>query len=222
VPVILYEQEATAVDPLLASFAARARAPDATAYPTALPRIDLSAVIADVPNVTENAYTSPTYGYRLAITPPWVPVTASSEAGLDSLQLTDGRDDLFIDWFAGDASAPSSCVGDVARELDSNDSLENVSAFNGPDGKPLRGDDGERTFAAFSYQTLEGDATSADRVLYVECRALAGDTMLRVLHLSTPEQLERHAPARDTLISGMTRIEPATPEPVGTPVAMRR
>jgi tetratricopeptide (TPR) repeat protein len=218
VPVIVYEQQAAAVDQVLVSFAAPASVPDATADPTALPMIDLSAVVADVPDVTENAYTSPTYGYRLGITPPWVPVTSSSEGGLDSLQLTDGRDDLFIDWFAGDASDPNSCVGDVARELDGNESLVNVSGFNGPDGEPMRGNDGDMAFAVFSFQTLDGAASSPDSVLYVECRVLAGDTMLRVLHLSTPEQLERNAPARDTLISGMTRIEPAMPAPGRTPV----
>ncbi|HVL26172.1 MAG TPA: tetratricopeptide repeat protein, partial [Thermomicrobiales bacterium] len=226
VPAVVYDQQAAMVNQLFAGFASSAGTPGAE-LPAALPDIDLHGVIAEVPDVTGNVYTSPTYGYRLPVVAPWAVVTTSSEDGVDTVHLTDGGDDVFLEWSADGADDPNACVGEIAKNLSKDESFTDLSPFNGPDGEPLRGHDGDRAFAAFTFRSKDADASSPDTVFYVECRALDGDTMLLVLHLSTPARVARIATARDTLLSGLTSgepvsrgPEPATPEPVGTPAGL--
>jgi hypothetical protein len=227
-PAIVYEQQTAMVDQLLAGFESSTETPGAE-FPASLPRIDLHGVIAEVPDVAGNVYTSPTYGYRLPVAAPWAVVTTSSADGVDTVHLTDGSDDVFLEWSVDGAGGPNACVGEIARELSENETFTDLSPFNGPDGEPLRGHDGERAFAAFAFRSKDAAASSPDTMFYIECRALAGGTMLRVLHLSTVERAARTATTRDALVSGLSWVEPgsrepepATPEPVGTPVAMRR
>lgn len=162
------------------------------------------SLVLPTPDATEPAgvqgqsYLSPTYGYRLTWDESWSVVGESSDGIADSLQLTNGTSNVYLQAspYAGDART---CIDDVIANMSAQPGFSEVELRETADGRPLIGGDERRRFAVaqFLYTTESGSTQYTE---YVECRTLpASGAVVIVTQIVLSELYAREVDAINAL-----------------------
>jgi hypothetical protein len=127
-------------------------------------------------NVNGNVYTSPTFGYQLQWSDPWVYIEDSSESGADFLLLSSGLSDAgFILAFA-----PLLTLDDFVTMVmgESTEGVSDVQPSLDPQGIPIEGVDGPREWALYTGMQDFGDGQPIEFYQYISLQPLEGGVVL--------------------------------------------
>lgn len=127
-------------------------------------------------NVVGNVYTSPTFGYQLQWSDPWVFIEESQDAGADYLLLSSGTADAtFLLTFA-----PGLTVDDVVTIATQNPQAgaRDIQPMLDAQGNPVRGTNGVQEWAVYTGTQDLGDGTSVDFMQYFNVHPLDGGVVL--------------------------------------------
>lgn len=139
-------------------------------------------------------YVSPSYGYTVSWDESWGVAGESTVPGSDSLQLSNGVNNVYFQSygdFAGDAIA---CVDGIAAGLPGQAGFSAVTPRLTADGKAILGGDGTRRFAVYDF-TYTTDTGSSRYTEYLECRVIVpGSSVLVITQIvladDYPSQIE--------------------------------
>jgi hypothetical protein len=172
----------------------------------------------ETPEVEGTEYESATYGYTLTYDDSWDVETDTSRRRVDTLELDNGTSSLQIIGSESDQT-PTECVDDLIDNLESDDTLTDVTVALDEDDNELRGDSDEEAFVVLQV-TVETEAGPSELTMFYTCIAIVeGESMLEITHLATSEdyndEVENRAAVLDTLsIDGRTSDSGRrTPEP---------
>ena len=166
------------------------------------------------PGVSGNTYVSPTTGYGLSWDETWSVAAASSEAGGDRLELSNGASQVTFNTLTGPQAGggdPTRCQDTVGTTFLSPTDRDAVVA-TATDGAPLRGGDASRAYVVYTYQHLPDAGEPQAFVAYVECRPLvSGDTALLIVHTAPLEAYNTEVPLVQALLGRLVLPPPPAP-----------
>lgn len=150
--------------------------------------------------VDGNAYESPTYGYSLEWDEDvWEVDHASSDRGIDVINLLDDESSLIISGFGG-FSDVSDCMDTAIDFYSTNDRVSDWQPFEDENGDPIARERRTVSYAAFVYTDTDENGDEATLVNYIECRDLGDGSFLLISQLTTERNYDTEAEARDELL----------------------
>lgn len=162
-----------------------------------------------------NTYTNATYGYSVTWDDSvWFTVTQDDvEQGTDLL-LSNGIS--FVSFVADNTvPAPPLCVTLFENGISGQEGISDVQPVNGPDGKPIRSTDPDRSYVALSFTvTTQGQTIQVTEKF--ECRTLVENQAVLIIdHFVIPaDAYQSEVPLVETLLTGLT-----IPDSTATPTA---
>lgn len=163
-----------------------------------------------------NAYTSDTYGFRISWDDRiWFVIDQGPEDGWDELVLSDGIAYVFIAAGVGYNGQLQPCVDDAAQSVSRSPGNGNVTPLTGDDGEPVRGEDDDHAYAAYTYTYGFSDGDSIDFIRYIECRPLIAGESVVAADVVVPEPAyDEEFPLAQELLGNLTLPSPGEAAPV--------
>jgi hypothetical protein len=124
-----------------------------------------------VTGVVGTTYLSPTFGYSISWDETWSAVAESSTNGEDSVQLTNGTSNVYIQGFGNYSDNAIQCLDSLAERLPQTQGFSEVEARLSADGKPILAGDDKRRFGVYDF-TYTTDSGSSRYSEYLECRII--------------------------------------------------
>jgi outer membrane protein assembly factor BamB len=152
-----------------------------------------------------NSYTNATWGYYVTWDEKvWFVISKDDTTQKTDLVLSNGIS--YVTFAADDTTpAPPLCITRYENGLSSQAAVTNVKDVNGPDGKPIRSTDPDRSFVAKSFTfTTQGQTLQVTE--YIECRTLVPSKAVLIIdHVVVPgDKYPSEAPLVETLLTGVT------------------
>ncbi len=159
-----------------------------------------------VVGVTGSSYVSPTFGYGLTWNSSWNVVLESTDAGVDTLHLSNGVSELYFQSYGGFTGDAITCVDGIASQLPAQQGFSNVRPRETADGKAILTGDAQRRIGVYDL-TYTNESGAFEYTEYVECRMLPQPQSVLVitqivLAESYPEQIEPLREVLATLVTG--------------------
>ena len=153
-----------------------------------------------VVGVTGSSYLSPTFGFRLNWDSSWNVVLESTDAGVDTLHLSNGVSELYFQSYGAFTGDAITCVDGIAAQLPAQQGFSNVRPGETADGKPILTGDARLRTGVYDL-TYTNESGVFEYTEYVECRMLPQpQTVLVITQIvlaeSYPVQIE---PVREIL-----------------------
>jgi hypothetical protein len=173
-------------------------ATDAAAPPTPTP---IPTVASGVQGST---YRSPTYGYSLGWDGTWTVVAESSAEGSDLLQLSNGVSNVYFQSYGNYTGDAVGCVASIAAQFPNNPGWSEVEPMRTAGGDPIAGGDGDRSYAAYTFNYTV-DSTTTAYVEYLECRIVVpGESVLVISQVVTADAYPSQIEPMRVLLTGLT------------------
>jgi hypothetical protein len=140
--------------------------------------ISIGPLPAAALEVDGNVYTSPTFGYQIQWSDPWVFIEETSDPGVDTVLISDGTAEAtFLFAFAPGMTLDEFVAASLGMPVEG---VSNVRPMLDAQGLPLEGTNGDQEWVVYTGDQALPDGSTITFMQYLNMRSLEGGVVLAV------------------------------------------